>query len=505
VRKYLPQVQKLMAQNGGLQPPSALKYVFSGAERKRLSEMYAFWQDASTDLIELAQDLKAVWNAKGLHSTEPLRKWLDKVLETKKFEDLAGIPAGIPDLRIVAANINSQEYQVYRADKYPGMELAEAVHASVSIPIFFEPFKTGGGNRFLVDGGILSNFPSFLFAQSPNPTIGFRLEDVPALTRLDEVLQSRGKPLPVGSTVDFILLALKTMVEAHDKFRELPPDFHPYHVPVPDDIPFDKFDLTRTDADRLFDKAALVRVEWKQHSQPSGKPRTFDPKPQHALTFAIEQGALLMQRYYSADMWAEVLEQTVNLEVFIDEKWNSLYSRTMHLKVEGQQPIFLLRVLALGLPKGPKSLADHVPLYEEILEDKSRRKVILIPASNEAEEKGFVAFLDPPVKGGTPARSFWLEWRVREEFVEVERGGAGRISYAARQLAHKHTLKLQIQVYVDQRLGEMAFTSEKGEQFVAAGVCEDRTSHAIYRVYSFGLQEYPVYGENGIAAYFRRA
>jgi predicted acylesterase/phospholipase RssA len=507
--KYQPEIQKLLAAEKGLGAPSFWGYAFSGAERKRVAGMYELWQSASQDFTQLASDLEAVWKAKGFHSAERLRAWLDKVLENKKFGDLATTVNGVPDLRIVAANINSQEYQVYSAEKYSGMELAEAVQASVSVPIFFEPFVTGGGVRFFVDGGILSNFPSFLFAQSPNPTIGFRLEDVPPLTRIEDVHQLQGRPLPIRSTLEFILLTLKTMVEAHDKFRELPPDFHLHRVPVPDDIPFDKFDLTIKEADRFYDKAATAAptVEvWDEQSRPSGKPRTFDPKPQHALTFGIEQGAALMQRYYSADMWADSLDQTVDFQVTIDRNWGSSYVRTMKLKVEGDQPIFLMRVLAFGLPKGPQSLADHVPKYQEIGDGSSPPKpVILIPASNGAEEKGFVAFLDPPVRGGTPARNFWMEWRVKEEFMEVSRGGAGLISYRARQLAKKHALNLKIRVRVDQTLGEMAFQADNGEAFVPSGLEEDPVTHIIYRIYTSGLHELPVYRENGVRAFFRRA
>jgi predicted acylesterase/phospholipase RssA len=504
-RKYIPEIEKLLATSGGLRAPSAWGYVLNGSERKRVAGMYRFWQSASADLAAMARDLKSVWEAKGMHSSEPLRTWLDKVLETKKFEDLDGIRNGIPDLRIVATNVSTQRYQVYDATRNLGMELAEAVHASVSIPIFFQPFVTGGGSRFLVDGGVLSNFPSFLFAQSPDPTTGFRLEDLPPLTRIEEVQQSRGRPLPIRSTVDYLLLLIKTMVEAHDAFRELPPDFHLYRVPVPDDIPFDKFDLTKVDVDRLYDKAAQVNVKWETDSLPSDKPRTFDPNPQQALTFGIEQGAALIQRHYSPDMWAQSVEQTVHFDVTIEPDWSSLYQRTMELKVEGEQPIFVIRVLSSGLPKGPNSLADHVPKYEEILDDKSRKSVILIPASNEAEAKGFVAFLDPPLRGGVSPRKFWMEQRIKEEFANVKTGGSGLISYYARQRATTHILRLQIQVRVAEKLGELTFKSETDEQLVPSAPYEDPATHTIYRVYSSGMHKIPVYREAGIAVYFRRA
>ncbi len=505
-KRYSPQIQELLAKSGGLRPPSPVRYLFSGEERERVGNMYRFWKDASADLSSITRDIKAIWDGKGLHSSAPLRTWLQRVLENRKFEDLANLPNGISDLRIVATNVTTQEYQVYGVHKYPGTDLAEAVHASVSIPIFFEPFVTSGGSRFLVDGGVLSNFPSFLFSQSRNPTIGFRLEDVPPLTRIDEIARAQGAPLPIGSTMDYLLLLIKTMVEAHDKFRELPADLHLYAVPVPDDISFDKFDLTKVDADRLYDKAASVQINWKRDSEPSDKPRTFDPKPQNALTFGIEQGALLMQRYYSEDMWAEKLEQVVNLQVTIEQDWSSHYARTMRLQVTGDQPIFLMRILALGLPKGPNSLADHIPVYQEILDEKGTRKdVILIPASNEAEKKGFVAFLDPPVRGGAAPRTFWLEQRIKDEFLEVKRGGAGLISYHARQLAKIHLLKLQIQVRVDQRLGELAFQSDNNEKFVPTVLFEDPLTHTIYRSYTCREHELPVFRENGIVAYIRRA
>jgi predicted acylesterase/phospholipase RssA len=506
-KKHYPQIQKLLGDSGGLQPPSATRYLFDGAERKRVGDMYHFWKEVSADISSLTRDLKAIWSAKGLHSSEPLRAWLQKVLENKKFSHLQdkNLKNRIPDLRIVAANVTTQEYQVYGLHNYPGTDLAEAVHASVSIPIFFEPFVTSGGSRFLVDGGVLSNFPSFLFSQSRNPTIGFRLEDVPPLTRIDEIAKSQGVPLPIRSTLDYLLMLIKTMVEAHDNFRELPADFHLYPVPVPDDIAFDKFNLTKVDADRLYDKAATVRVEWEQDSEPSNKPRTFDPKPQHALAFGIEQGAQLMERYYSADMRAEKLEQDVNLEVTIEQDWSSRYVRTMRLRVTGDQPIFLMRVLALGLPKGPNSLADHIPIYQELLEKGERKNVILIPASNEAEKKGFVAFLDPPVRGGAAARTFLLEHRIKDEFLELDRGGAGVISYQARQLAKEHTLKLQIRVRVDQRLGELAFQTDNSDKFEATGVSEDKLTHLIYRTYTCEEQVLPVYRENGIICYVRRA
>lgn len=66
--------------------------------------------------------------------------------------------------------------------------VADAVRASISIPLFFEPVELveGGGERLtLVDGGVLSNFPIELFDRTDDraprwPTLGVRvIPDLP--------------------------------------------------------------------------------------------------------------------------------------------------------------------------------------------------------------------------------------------------------------------------------------------------------------------------------------
>uniref|UniRef100_A0ACD5GVL9 Patatin-like phospholipase family protein n=1 Tax=Desertifilum tharense IPPAS B-1220 TaxID=1781255 RepID=A0ACD5GVL9_9CYAN len=71
--------------------------------------------------------------------------------------------------------------------QYPEqMSVAEAVRLSMSIPLFFEPGRLG--DSWIVDGGILSNFPLWIYDVQPRPgqsvapaprwpTFGFRLVD----------------------------------------------------------------------------------------------------------------------------------------------------------------------------------------------------------------------------------------------------------------------------------------------------------------------------------------
>lgn len=71
-----------------------------------------------------------------------------------RFRDLP-----IP-LAVIAANIETGAMLVYSSRNDANMQVAEAVRRSMSIPFVFEP---RGNRRQLVDGGVFSNFPLWLF------------------------------------------------------------------------------------------------------------------------------------------------------------------------------------------------------------------------------------------------------------------------------------------------------------------------------------------------------
>ena len=94
-------------------------------------------------------------------------------------------------LRVIASDISGNDMLVLPQDiKKLGMapddlEVALAIRMSMSIPFFFKPVRFGVGphrrrKHWIMDGGILSNFPIWLFDAPPEqtppwPTIGFLL------------------------------------------------------------------------------------------------------------------------------------------------------------------------------------------------------------------------------------------------------------------------------------------------------------------------------------------
>lgn len=96
----------------------------------------------------------------GCYSSQGIEEWTDKHLRSLlqlnrlvKFRDLR-IPA-----YIVATDLGSNTAKVWSCRQNPDDSVALAVRASCSIPLFFQPVLIGDSR--IVDGGMLSNLPTF--------------------------------------------------------------------------------------------------------------------------------------------------------------------------------------------------------------------------------------------------------------------------------------------------------------------------------------------------------
>lgn len=114
--------------------------------------------------------------AKGsAYSSAKLQDWVDARLAELlpnasrpiKFKDLV-LPTWV-----VATDLSGRRPKVWSTEATPDEYVAMAVRCSCSIPLFFEPVEAG--NDFYVDGGMLSNLPSFVFANRENKALGGRI------------------------------------------------------------------------------------------------------------------------------------------------------------------------------------------------------------------------------------------------------------------------------------------------------------------------------------------
>lgn len=102
---------------------------------------------------------------RGLVSLDPVRDALDKLLEGQSGQENLTFAqhrqAGYPPLKIVSADISARQLQLFSAEVTPDIAIADAVAASIAIPIVFQPRRIEG--HAYVDGGIVSNLPVWAF------------------------------------------------------------------------------------------------------------------------------------------------------------------------------------------------------------------------------------------------------------------------------------------------------------------------------------------------------
>lgn len=151
---------------------------------------------------------------KGLYSGEALEHWIYTILADKKIRTFGDLPSG--KLRIIASDISQGKLLVLPDDieQYginpAKFSIAKAVRMSCSIPYFFDPVIIRKTN-YIVDGGLLSNFPLWLFDKQNTkvnffPTIGFQL-----VGKNDKAKHSITDPISMFQAL------FSTMMGAHDE------------------------------------------------------------------------------------------------------------------------------------------------------------------------------------------------------------------------------------------------------------------------------------------------
>ncbi|MGA9393224.1 MAG: patatin-like phospholipase family protein [Candidatus Sulfotelmatobacter sp.] len=414
----------------------------------------------------LGKDIGEVWRNKGLHSSQRLRNFLKTIFGDKRFVK-GGNNIVTQDLRIVASDVSRQKYEIYSLANTPNERIVDAVHASCSIPIFFQPFLRVDDH--FVDGGMLSNFPSFLFAQDFYPTIGFRLTDFE-------------RPLQIDSTASYLRALVLTMTSAHDKERGEPPHFASYDIPT--NVPSTKFALTDQDILDLYGSGETIGglVRWKEHCSREKVHSYYDPKPHEVLKLGLGQAQLLFNEY-SRYLVEELWQETV-FSVYIEKDWSTRYVTRNTYTVTGAKQLILTRFKGTGsspTETGPTSLAEFHIAGKELLADGTSRDLIRIPAYNGEKEKGFLLFFSPPISSGRP-RTTLTELGIRQEFANtLGQGDEDNLAYSISQRADLHGFRLTVEVFVHASLPTLRF---EGHSLEEGAVQEDRDSGETYRRYT---------------------
>jgi NTE family protein len=133
----------------------------------------------------------------GFYNGDAFLNWMKKYIQqaglapNATFQDFAA--KGCRDLHVFATDLNEKGLKEFSVHTTPTVVVAEAVRASMSIPMFFKAWQFPGANpdnHIYVDGGVLYNFPISVFDSNgvANPgTLGFFLTNLSKPAQVDNL------------------------------------------------------------------------------------------------------------------------------------------------------------------------------------------------------------------------------------------------------------------------------------------------------------------------------
>ena len=274
---------------------------YRAAELKEvLQELdYNRFKDTSLlDRVPFAGPLASLVFEKGIYEGKFFENWMRGLLREKQvetFKDL--IMEDYQDdaryrfrLRVIASDISRGRLLVLPQDiadygMIPeNLDVAAAVRMSMSIPFFFEPIelrnmKTNQAS-YIVDGGLLSNFPVWLFDSEGSipqwPTFGFKL-----------VEPGEGTPHRVRGPISLLTSLFATMMEAHDA-RYIEDEQFVRTIPIPTlGVGTTEFDISQARSEALYQSgrqaAEKFLAAWDFHDYVEKYRRFGRPGPQSDL------------------------------------------------------------------------------------------------------------------------------------------------------------------------------------------------------------------------------
>ena len=213
----------------------------------------SWWGGKLWELWGVSSLVNSLGDKIGLYHGQELKQYLLKQIRDRRatlaqyaditFEHLE--QAGCPPLKVVASDITTRRPAVFsRTQTDYGASVLDAVRASTSYPFVFQPVEKN--DRWLVDGGLSSNLPAFLFAEE------YRSTGIPAFA-----FDLTVAPSPASGKYGFSRFLpdmLATAFEASDEVqRRVLRGVHYVPVPVPPDIGTLDFGISAQDRARLYD------------------------------------------------------------------------------------------------------------------------------------------------------------------------------------------------------------------------------------------------------------
>ncbi|MEK4403760.1 patatin-like phospholipase family protein [Sporosarcina sp. FSL K6-6792] len=198
----------------------------------------------------------------GLYQGNALENWFSEKLAAKDVYTFSDLPPG--KLKLVASDLTNGKMIVLpddlegygiSAESFP---IARALRMSCGIPFFFEPvrLKVGKGETIVVDGGVLSNFPMWIFndegGNTERPVLGLKL------SRSQEEMPGH----KIDNALDLFEALFSTMKNSHDeRYISRKHERNIIFIPV-DDYSATQFDMDQETKEGLIEAGRNSTIQF---------------------------------------------------------------------------------------------------------------------------------------------------------------------------------------------------------------------------------------------------
>jgi len=213
LKNILPNVKRVAGTSAGAITAALVSLRYTSAQITTIVNQTDFKSFEDGGLLP---DALHVLNKYGFYKGDAFLQWMKTQIkntgldENATFKDFEN--KGCRELHVFASDLNTKGLREFSTELTPNVVVAEAVRASMSIPLFFEAWQFRNNNpdsHIYVDGGMLYNYPITIFDTEgdANPkTMGFFLSNL-------------GKPAPpdnltTGHFIEYVRNLVDGMLEA---------------------------------------------------------------------------------------------------------------------------------------------------------------------------------------------------------------------------------------------------------------------------------------------------
>lgn len=207
----LKDIQRVAGTSVGAIQGALLAVGYTSAEIIKLTEHIPLKQFNDGGWM-LAGGISRLRKQFGWYKGEKIAQWMEDLIAAKTgngditFAELHALSMekGYKDLYITGTDLTYQTLRVFSFENYPNMRICDAVRISLSIPLYYRAvlmddegkiYDRPDGKQLLhvmVDGGVLSNYPIFLFdsaryVNDHNSTVSSSMENPETLGLLMEI------------------------------------------------------------------------------------------------------------------------------------------------------------------------------------------------------------------------------------------------------------------------------------------------------------------------------